>query len=192
MSAKKVSMDLEQQNEFGRIRKAAYDALRRGAFIERDRSLSLCQYLILPSFDNPISWDVVKGVRNRNEAQTRLYRSRWRMDFDGQALSSPAERINYPRPYKPTFESEWVLIDEKKVEAILVQFNAIRIPLTPANAPIGCDGTSFELAIGHPFCNARIAWWYELPEDWRELQPVVADLENLFLSTWEQGKPQSS
>jgi hypothetical protein len=181
-------VDHEQMDEFYAVRESAYDALRLGTPIYRHRSVPLCQFLILPSFENPISWDVIRVVSRKDGAQTRLYRSCWRMDVDSQAMSSPVERLKHPRPYNPTLETDWVLVDKGKLELILARFNAIRIPLTLANARSGCDGTSFELAVGNFFCNARIGWWSDVPDEWQELRPVVRDLENLFESTWEQGR----
>ena len=181
-------MDREQMDEFYAVRESAYDALRLGTLIDRHRSVPMCQFLILPSFENPVSWDVIRVVSRQAGAQTRLYRSTWRMDVDSQAMSSPVERLKHPRPYTPTLETDWVLVDKGKLEAILAHFNAVRIPLTLASARAGCDGTSFELAIGDFFCNARIGWWCDLPEEWKELRPVVAELESLFESTWERGR----
>jgi hypothetical protein len=182
------AVDQEQMNEFYAVREAAFDALRFGTLIERHRSVPVCQYLILPSFENPISWDVIKVVSRGQGAQTRLYRSTWRMDVDSQAMSSPVERMKHPRPYKSTLETDWVLVDAKKLEAILSRIRGVRIPLMLANAPKGCDGTSFELAVGDFFCNARIGWWCEMPKEWQELVPVVTELALLFESTWEGGR----
>lgn len=138
------AVEREQMEEFYAVREAAYDALRFGTLVERHRSgVSVLQYLILPSFENPISWDVIKVV-SRGEAQTRLYRFTWRMDVDGQAMASPVERMKHPRPYKATLETDWVLVDAKKLEAILSRIGSVRIPLLLASAPGGCDGTSFD------------------------------------------------
>lgn len=175
-------------DEFYVVRNSAFDALRLGTPIDRHRSVPMCQYLILPSFENPVSWDVIGVVSRTDGAQTRLYRSCWRMDIDDQAMSSPAERLKHPRPYKPTLETDWVLFDKPKLEAILDRFKAVRIPLTLANERAGCDGTSFELSVGGFFCNARIGWWCDLPEEWQEIRPIVVDLENLFESAWKRGR----
>lgn len=181
-------MDQEQIDEFYTIRESAFDALRLGTGIDRHRSVPICQLLILPSFENPISWDVIKVASRQAGAQTRLYRSCWRMDLDSQAMSSPVERLKHPRPFKPTLETEWVLIDSGKLAAILARLQDIRILLTPPNAPGGCDGTIFELAVGGFFCNARIGWWCDLPEEWHGLRPVVEELERFFEWAWERDR----
>ena len=182
-------MDREQMDEFYAIRESAYNALRFGTLIERHRSVPVCQLLILPSFENPVSWDVIKIVSRHEAAQTRLCRSTWQMEVDEQAMSSPVERLRHPRPYKPTLETDWVLVDATRLEAILSRIRGIRIPLMLAESHVGLDGTSFELAIGGDcFCNARIGWWCDMPKEWQELAPVVAELERLFESTWDRGR----
>jgi hypothetical protein len=185
-AAKEFVVDREQIDEFCTVRESAHAALRLGPRIDRHRSLPLCQFLILPSFENCISWDVLKLDSRDSGAQTRLYRSCWRNDADTEAFRSPVERLKHPRPYSPTLETDWVLIEKDKLESILSRFRTIRIPLTLTTSHAGLDGTSFELALGDAFCNARITWWCELPEEWKELRPVVAELEILFDSTWER------
>ncbi len=181
-------MEREQMDEFCAVRESAFDALRFGKSIDRHRSIPVCQLLILPSFENPISWDAIKVVSRQAGAQTRLYRSCWRMDLDTQAMSSPVERLKHPRPFIPTLETDWVLVDGTKLNLILSGLRGIRIPVTLANAKEGCDGISFELAIGDFFCNIRIGWWCDMPEEWGELQPIVTELEKLFESSWNQGR----
>ena len=178
-------METEQREEFYAIREEAYNGLQSGKYIDRFRSVSVCRYLILPSFENPVSWDVIRVVARRAEAQTRLYRSCWRMDIDQQAMRSPIERLKHPRPYTPTIEVNCVSIDRNQVEAVLSQIRFKPIPLAIEHPPAGCDGTSFELALGDFFCNARIRWWCDLPTEWKDLKPVVAELKQLFERAWE-------
>src|SRR5688500_6819085 len=98
------------------------------------------------------------------------------MDEDNHAKSSPVERLKHPRPYQPTLETDWALLDAARLDAILSRIRHVRIPLSLADAIAGCDGTSFELAVGDFFCNARIGWWCEMPKEWQELAPVVTEL----------------
>jgi hypothetical protein len=177
-------VDREQIDEFYRLKELAYETLRLGRYLDRHLSVPICQFLTLPSFENPFGWDVIQMVSSQEVAQTRLYRSCWRMDLDSQAMSSPLERLKHPHPLSPTIEVNWVLVDALKLEKILSQLHNIQIPLTLPIQQIGCDGTSFELAIGDFFCNARIGWWCDMPEEWKELQPVVTELERLFKFSW--------
>jgi hypothetical protein len=177
-------MDREQMDEFYAIREAACDGLRLGTYIERHRSVPVCQILILPSFENPVSWDVIRVAARGLGAQTRLYRSCWRMDIDCENTRSPVERLKHPRPYIPTIDVDWVLIDRALVETIIGRLRATPILLALASRPVGCDGVTFELSIGDFFCNARISWWCELPEEWKQIRPVVTELEGVFIQAW--------
>ena len=79
-----IVVDREQMDEFYAVRESAYDALSLGTPIERHRSVPMCQFLILPSFEIPVSWDVIRVVSRKDGTQRRLYRSCWRMDLDSQ------------------------------------------------------------------------------------------------------------
>jgi len=175
-------------DEFCAVRESAYDALRLGTCIDRHRSVPVCQFLILPSFENPVSWDVIKVVSRQAGAQVRLYRTCWRMDLDSKKMSSPVERLKHPRPFRPNFETDWVLVEAGELESVLLRLRRIRIPVMPADARTGCDGTSFELAVGDFSWNTRIGWWCDVPKEWGELQPIVAELERLFESAWQQAR----
>ncbi len=180
-------MDREQIDEFYKLQELACNALRLSTAIDRHQAIPICQLLTLPSFENPVSWDVIKMMSRQSRGETRLYRSCWRMDLDSQAMSSPMERLKHPYPFIPTIESDWILVDTTQLEAVLSRLQSIQIPLMLPSPQIGFDGTSFELALGDFFCNARIRWWFEMPTEWRELQPVVTELEQLFESSWKLG-----
>jgi len=125
-------MEAEQSTEFSAVSKLAYEMLRLGTPFDPHRMVPLCQYLILPSFENPIKWEAIR-VRSKQDADhTRLNRICWRRDLDSEAFRSPVERLKHPRPYQPTIETNWVPIDQDQMDAILARCRAIRIPLMPA------------------------------------------------------------
>lgn len=177
-------MDREQVDEFCAIREVVYDGLRLGKYIDRYRSVPVCQLLTLPSFENAFSWDVVRVAASGAGAQTRLYRSCWRMDIDADAMRSPVERLKHPRPYPPTIDVDWVLIDRPRMELILESLRATPIPLVLANPTIGTDGVALELTVSQSFYNARISWWCELPEEWKQLRPIITELVHVFEQAW--------
>ncbi len=53
-------MDREQMDQYRAVREQAFHSLRLGSHIDRHRSVSVCQLLILPSFENAVSWDVIR------------------------------------------------------------------------------------------------------------------------------------
>jgi hypothetical protein len=68
----------------------------------------------------------------------------------------------------------------------------VRVPLAVARPHSGCDGVSFELSVGEFFCNARIGWWCDLPDEWQELGPAVAELAQLFEQAWAARAEQAA
>lgn len=178
-------MEQARAEELRAVQKLAYDALRSKRYLESDPSKG-CQLLIMPSFENVICWDVLDVGPTHESGGIRLHRTCWRMDFDFEALNDPIKRLRHPRPYHPTLETAWTELDRTALTAILAGFSAIRIPLHVTNPDWGCDGTTYELAIGDYFWNTRIRWWNHLPDEWQELQAPLDELEKLFESAWEQ------
>lgn len=167
----------------------AFNILRLGWGIDHPRHLPVCKLLILPSFDNPVSWDVVRVFERGADPQLRLYRSVWRMDIDHEVFDSPEERAKHPETYRPTLETAWVLIAEDQLTAILNRFHTIHVPILVPNEMDGMDGIDYELTVGDHMFNVRLGWWCEMPKEWRELQPIANELVRLFESTWAD-RPQ--
>ena len=143
------------------------------------------QFLIAHSFMEPFRWDVIRVFSQKDETQTRLYRTAM-CDSEPGNSESPIDGRWGPIPQDPALQPDWVPLDAAKLAAILSQFRRVRIPLMPAGFPAGWDGTSYQLAFGSYFGNFRIGWWHKLPEGWQELTTVVTELEELFESTWKQ------
>jgi hypothetical protein len=178
-------MDREFQDELADIEAEVHDGLRHRKFLAEHAVIPLCQYLVLPAFENPVSWDLLGVVSRRaGGGEMRLYRSCWRKDQDLEAFRSPVERLKRPRPFSPRVEVEWMPIERDRVEALIARFQSIRVPLVVERPHTGLDGVIFELSLGWFFCSARIGWWVELPDEWQELQPLVAALEQLIEESW--------
>lgn len=179
-------MEEADDDEFYKVREWAKKGLRERRCLQSHPSPG-CQLLILPSFENPICWDVLDiDFDEHDTAATRLHRTCWRMDIDCEALSDPIERLKHPRPYFPTMETDSVDLDRTALQAVLAKFSELRIPLNVTTASMGFDGAFFEFAIGDHFWNARIRWWNELPAEWQVLRGPLLELENLFESAWKQ------
>lgn len=179
-------MEIEHLGEFDALRETAWAGLRSGSFAD-GAGWPLCRYVVLPSSQNPVAWDVRSPPARRKSAEAVVFRSCWRMDLDSQAFGSPVERLKHPRPYRPTVEVGSAPIDAAKIEGLIGRLWAIPVPLAIAEPPYGTDGTYYELEVGDVFCHARIGWWAQLPEEWEALGPVVAELVALFESSWNGG-----
>ena len=183
-------MESEHFDEFYAVREAACHGLRSGGFID-DIGWPLCRFVVLPSFENSVAWDV-RSLRVRGKpAEPHLFRSCWRMDLDHQALGSPVERFKHPRPYQPTVEVGSIPINAARIEGLIHQFQTIPVPLAVVEPPSGCDGTNYELEIGHFFCHVRIAWWVRLPDEWKAIRPVIEEMAALFESAWNNVNEKS-
>jgi hypothetical protein len=175
-------MDREHFAEFSAVREAARDGLCCGRFVV-DMGWPLFRFVVLPSFENSLAWDVPLHPVRGKPAETRLFRSCWRMDLDARAFGSPVERLRHPRPYRPTIEVTSGAIDAAEVEELIDRFRTISIPLAVAAPQFGCDGTSYQLETRHSFCHARIGWWERLPNEWEALATVVEEMVALFESS---------
>jgi hypothetical protein len=176
----------DEYDEFYEVRAWAKKGLRERRCLEGHPSAG-CQLLILPSFENPVCWDVLDIDFDDNDtAGTRLHRTCWRMDVDSEALNDPIERLKHPRPYLPTMETDSADLDRATLQAVLAKFSEIPMRLNVKSSNMGCDGTTFEFACGHYFWNARLRWWNELPAEWQSLREPLQELQDLFESAWKQ------
>jgi hypothetical protein len=176
--------DDELRWEYDAIRESAYYVLRNCKRIPLERYVPQCQFLILPSFDDPVSWDIVQTYAD-GDFKTHLYRTTWCSIHDLQTLESPEERSKPAGSYRPTFKSQRVLVDVEQLTSIVSRLQAIRIPLGMTDETMGLDGVDFELAMNGSIWSTRIQWWCDLPPEWQELKPAVTDLEKLLKSAWE-------
>jgi hypothetical protein len=170
-------------NEFYELRDGVFSALRSGKYLTLQRGVRACQLLELPSFDNPVSWDIVK-INARRCRESQLFRTCWRWDQDIETFSNPVERQKYGATFLPTIETGHVLVDHERIDALLVRIRSVPVSLAIAHPSLGLDGISYEFAVGEPFCNSRIHWWQRLPDEWRELEPIIADFRRFFETTW--------
>ena len=83
-------MDPEQIEEFFPVRARCDLARRVGGVLNSYAIHRACQFLICPSFENPISWDVVEVLQETNGPATRLYRTTWDKEVGaGDNASAP-------------------------------------------------------------------------------------------------------
>jgi hypothetical protein len=168
--------DADLTREFVRLRDGVYDRLRQAADVPDSRWFRVGQLLVLPSFECPYSWDV---LRDPHGVYT-LYRTCWRLDRDDAAFESRAERAKYPVPFVPTIETAAVPISSDDLRELLDAFRGVSIPVGVAPPASGEDGVSFELLVGDFWGGCRLRWWCDLPREWRPLQPLVRRMSDAF------------
>jgi hypothetical protein len=159
-----------------KLRPKAFKRLRSTPQSNVKRSDAICKFLILPSFGNPISWDVC-STWTKDGKVYRLYRTTWRYDIDTVAK---------PEPTRPTIETGCVELKSSELHSILALLTGTAILIYCDNHPFGCDGVSYELTMGNYFCFTTIHWWSELPREWAPLRKATKKLVDLFETTWKQ------
>lgn len=133
------------------------------------------KFLILPSFGNPISWDVCSAWTGDGKVY-RLYRTSWHSEVDAAARKAPT---------RPTIETGWVELNSSKLHSILALLTGTAIPIYCDNHHTGCDGVSYELTMGDSFCFTTIHWWSEMPREWLPLRDAMRKLLALFEEVWK-------
>src|SRR5436190_16728537 len=102
------------RREFVDLRDGVYDRLRQAADVSNARWFRVGQLLVLPSFENPFSWDVLRD----SHGVYSLHRTCWRLDRDWAAFESRAERDKYPVPFVPTIEVSAVPIPSDQLREL--------------------------------------------------------------------------
>jgi hypothetical protein len=181
-------MELERVHEYGRLRDDIVRKLRHCAFVEEGRHVF--QYLILPSFTPPISWDVFRQRRRDHEDDFVLVRSAWRSDLDQERLRSPVERLRHPYPLVPTIEVHLLKAPSNDLATLASEVNALSLPIGAPPRVGGVDGVTYEVAIeAAPFCffaaKCRLSWWHKPPAEWHELAAWLHRAEAVFGAAWE-------
>jgi hypothetical protein len=169
-------MERENIAEWRNLEDSALKILRTG---EPNASLRFIQLLIIPSFEPVIAYDV-HDVSRKDHPKNYLARyTCWRRDIDAEKFRTPLERLKYPRPLKPTFESKSFSITSKAVVEILDRFRTVSIPTFINRSALGLDGTAYEVEIGDQLQGCRFHWWEEQPAEWQALRTA-------FQSTLQQ------
>jgi hypothetical protein len=170
----------EHFEEFSRLRGEVQASLRSG--VSAKHGIPLLCWMVLPSFENTVVWDLYSRTARHEIESHVLTRSLWRMDVDLRVLRSPIERLKHPRPYLPTIERTQIDLSANEVETLMRRFREVSISLTVPKPLMGCDGTTYELALFSVPCELRLRWWESLPEAWAELRPGLAALQELLES----------
>jgi hypothetical protein len=182
-------MEPEQIREFGQIRDEVTEKLRHHAYIDDRNAGHVFQYLIIPSFTPPISWDVFRRRKGSLDAHV-LLRSSWRCDLDQEKLGTPVERLRHPYPLIPSIEAHELSAPPGDLERLAQQLGAIELPIGAATEVCGVDGVTFEIAVGQPSydiglsAKCRLSWWCDLPAPWVRLRLWLREAESVFEAAW--------
>jgi hypothetical protein len=170
-------MEQEQAQEFHELEKKARLRLEMG--VERPGYHRELQLLVLPSFDDCCSYELLASARNQAKAAIAI-KSVWKKASDIQKFLSPLVRLKYGSRLEPTFEEVSFEMPEHEVSKLLSWANGIRVPTRVVNAPWGVDGTTYDLCFGSGFASSRFHWWSSPPNGWEQLQELVRRIQEIF------------
>jgi hypothetical protein len=163
--------------EFYDLREDVYDRLRAADHVPHGWALRVGQLLVIPSFQNPYSWDILRDP----EGVYSLHYTCWREDQDAAAFKSPAARGDYyPAPFRPTIEASPIPITSAQLDGLIAEFLGVSIPVGLAAPASGQDGVCFELLLGNLWGGCRLNWWCDLPREWGQLRPLIRRMMEMF------------
>jgi hypothetical protein len=199
-------MEQEQIREYGCLQDEIIVKLRSHGFVDGLGASHVFQYLILPSFTPPISWDVfrrprkgyenavvpvaseqdVDGVveappRRGHEDDFVLVRSAWRSDLDLEKLRSPVERLRHPYPLVPSIEVHQLSAPSDELAQLAAKLAAIRLPIGASPSVYGIDGVTYEVAIEQPLYGIPLSAKCRLSW-WHEIPAAWGELQ-----AWVEG-----
>jgi hypothetical protein len=179
-------MDPEQVREYGSLEDAVTRKLRHHVYIDDSHLHHVFQYLILPSFEPSIAWDVFRQWSQELPDKHVLIRTCWRSDLDQEKLRTPVERTRHPYPLTPTIEVHELMASSGELEQLAHHLEELELPIGATRGVIGCDGVTFEVAIETNARSARcrLSWWCEPPEAWRGLRGWISRAEDVFETAW--------
>ena len=183
-------MEQEQIREYGRLQNDIIAKLRHHAFVDGLQARHVFQYLILPSFTPPISWDVFRRPRRGHEHNFVLVRSSWRSDLDLEKLRSPVERLRHRYPLVPSVEVHQLDAASAELASLAAELAALALPIGAPPSVGGIDGVTYEVAIQQPRHNialtakCRLSWWEEPPVEWERLAAWVKRAQAVFEAAW--------
>jgi hypothetical protein len=166
-------MDAEQLKEWIDFERRAIQLVRKGNVPDEIGVMRLFQVLILPSFDEAVSWDVCREQSTSGDRRYFAVQTRWKRQVDMKMFETPVERLRHPKALYPTLGANTFEISSDAVERFLDKLRTATIPAYVEAKSIGADGTRYELSFDDYFVGARYSWWEEPPDEWKEIGVAV-------------------
>jgi len=187
-------LEAEQLIEYGAMRNDVYAKLRSHAYVDDRHAGHVFQYLVLPSFQPPIAWDVFRRPREGHDDDHVLARTTWDCDADRSKFNTPVERLRHPYPLVPTIEVRQLAASSDTLRELAVELAGLEI-IIGSPGVVGLDGTTFEIAVDQPphhipfVAKCRLRFWQEPPTGWRGLSAWVSRAERAFIEAWSTHGP---
>jgi hypothetical protein len=190
------ALEPEQLIEFGTLAEDVFARLRTHTFVDDRYVGHVFQFLVLPSFDVPVAWDVFKRRREGYQDDHVLVRTAWDRGTDRMKLSTPEERLRHPYPLVPTIEVHQLAAPSDILRELAVEVARLEIKIG-SRANYGLDGTTYEVAFEQPprhipfAAKCRLSYWEEPPAGWKGLSAWVLRAQRTFAEAWSAHGPAS-
>jgi len=173
-------VEKEQIDEFMDLQEEALRRLRAGA--DRPGYVREVQALVLPSFDDSRAYELMLGNETANSPL--VVRTTWRKLADLEKFRNPVVRLGHGVGVRlqPTIEEVDVNLATGLVSKLLSRASALAVPPHIRNSPVGVNGTSYELAFGRTFVQARFKWWCDAPSGWAQLAALSREIQMIVES----------
>jgi hypothetical protein len=172
------------REEFSALHEQVTTGLRNRVYLGAVQGDCVAQLLVLPAFQNPAAYDIIRAVREEGRDEYKVMHSCWRRDLDLPVFQSPVDRMRHPRPFRPTVVVLDAPVASDTIRGFMEELRALSVPLHVEPAARGVDGVTFEIAFGGFWANARIGWWVEPPTEWRPFDEVLNRMLERFGWKW--------
>jgi hypothetical protein len=167
---KEIQMEAEQVKEWQQFQANAIKTLKNNGSHPKN-TIKFLQLLILPSFTTSTSCEILK-VRNQPNEYIFL-QSQWNLEADLEKFRTPIERLKYPSQFSPAIENISQPASNELMQKLLMELEAIRLPLQTQSQTIGLDGTAFELNLYGNSWSVSYCWWNKPPAEWNSLNVIT-------------------
>ena len=105
----------------------------------------------------------------------------WDRPFDVQRLRiDPMKGLKEGFHTGPTISSSETTLPKNKVNELLNKLRKLSIPAFVKNDSLGLDGEIYGIEVASVVASAKVSWWCEGPDEWRDLAQVATELINVF------------
>ena len=158
--------------------------LLRQRYLPEERPIeSMFQIIYEHPFEEKVSWEIFKTVKQENTECYFVVKSVWDKDGDYSKLDMPfvALKVKYNKgQITPTIKREKININKGIVDDIALQLSNIKVSPIPNKASEGFDGITYELRVNSIYHNCHFRWWEEGPENWSELTTYTIKILEYF------------
>lgn len=156
----------------------------RQKYLPEDRPIeSMFQVICEPSFEEKVSWEIFKTIKEESTECYFVVKSTWDKILDCSKLDIPlvALKAKYNKgQIIPTIKRKNIYIDKGIVDQMLLGFSNIKVSPIPNKASEGFDGTTYELKINSIYSSCHFRWWEEGPGNWSELTAYAVSILEYF------------